>query len=267
MLKQISTLIVLLSISSSLLAADSMADLIKQASIAPYRSSQHIARNRYRHPVQTLQFFGLKKGMTLVEITPGGMWYTEILAPVLKGNGHYIAASYDPDLKGQPAYQYRQTAMLQKRFASEPEFSEAKIAKFSPPGDIDLGAPGSADMVVTFRNTHNWIHDGSAQQVYNAFFKVLKPGGVLGVVDHRGPAAWGGYTGYITEKQVIELAQKAGFVLEARSEINANPRDTKNYPENVWTLPPTLRLGQTDRAKYLDIGESDRMTLRFRKPR
>lgn len=266
MLKLLSFLLILIASPTTALADDSLTTAVAQAATGAHRSKGNIARNQYRHPVETLAFFGLKKGMTVIEISPGGMWYTEVLAPALKGNGRFIAAGYDTSLDDLPKYQYQQNAMLERRIASEVVFSEASVAKFSPPESIALGAPASADMVVTFRNTHGWVRDGIAELAYKSFYDVLKPGGVLGVVQHRGPAAKRGFTGYLTEDQVIAIAKQSGFVLEARSQINANPKDTKDYPENVWTLPPILRLGDTDRDKYLAIGESDRMTLRFRKP-
>ncbi|TGD71620.1 methyltransferase [Mangrovimicrobium sediminis] len=247
-------------------AASSVEESIEKAATAGHRSAENIARNQYRHPVETLSFFGLEPDMTVIEISPGSLWYTEVLAPVLKDHGKYIAAGYDSELPGQPEYRYRQTAAMEKRFAEEAQFSKAEVLRFSPPQVMELGAPGSADMVLTFRNTHGWIREGIAAEVFGSFFKVLKPGGVLGVVQHRGPSVEG-FTGYVTEAQVIKLAQDAGFVLEDFSEVNANPADTKDYEQGVWTLPPSLRLGDTDRDRYLAIGESDRMTLRFRKPR
>ena len=248
-----------------------IAESIRASANGPHRSDQNIARNTYRHPVETLTFFGLEEDMTVIEALPGGLWYTEILAPVLRDRGHYIAASYDISLPDQPEYRRRGHERMLVRFAHEPEvFGEVGIALLSAPDSIDLGPPSSADMVLTFRSTHGWIRDGAAEEVYSAFFDVLKPGGVLGVVQHRaGPAtdtAPGAFNGYVPEERVIALATDAGFVLEARSEINANPKDTADHPSGVWTLPPTLRRGEEDRDRYLAIGESDRMTLRFRKP-
>lgn len=266
MLKRFLALTILLMGSPALLAAESLTAALEQAANGEHRSATNIARNAYRHPVQTMEFFGLKEGMTVIEINPGGMWYTEVLAPALQGRGQYIAAGYGALGDGSPSYQIQQNKMLQERFAKEAVFSGAKITHFSPTAKAPLGTPASADMVVTFRNTHGWINDGVADAAYKAFFEVLKPGGVLGVVQHRGPAVKSGFTGYVTEQQVIDIAQNAGFVLEARSEINANPKDSKDYSEGVWALPPVLRMGDVDREKYEAIGESDRMTLRFRKP-
>lgn len=253
--------------SAAAVAATSKA--VAAASVAPLRSPENIARNADRHPVETLAFFGLEDDMTVIEVLPGGLWYTEILAPVLREKGKLVAASFDMDAPGIVDYQRNAHELLLGRIAKEPGvFGKVAVAKLSPPNGIDLGPPGSADMVVTFRSTHGWLNGGVADQIYAAFFEVLKPGGVLGVEQHRaGPKTnREAFTGYVPEETVIAIAEKAGFVLEARSEINANPKDTADHAAGVWTLPPSLRLGDRDREKYVAIGESDRMTLRFRKP-
>lgn len=237
--------------------------------IGPQRSPAHIARNTARHPLATLEFFGLERDMTVLEALPGGLWYGEIIAPYVREEGQYIAASYDVTLPGRPDYQARLHEAMVARFAAEPEtFGDAQIATLSPPQSVDLGPPGSVDMVLTFRNTHGWVRDGVEDEVLAAFYEVLKPGGVLGIVQHRaGPRSDPeAFIGYLPEDRVIAAAEAAGFELEARSEINANPRDTADHPKGVWTLPPSLRLGEEDRERYEAIGESDRMTLRFRKP-
>lgn len=249
----------------------SITSAISSASEGEHRSPDNIARNKYRHPIQTLSFFGLNEGMTVLEIHPGGLWYTEVLAPVLKNNGKLIVAGHDIRIADQPDYRYRQQANMEKRFVEQAEvFGEIEIALFTPPASIALGEPGSIDMILTFRNFHGWIRDGVASVNMKAFYEALKPGGVLGVVQHRtdtpGPLSSGKINGYVSEAQMIELAESAGFFLEARSEINANPNDTHQHPAGVWTLPPSLRLGEQNREEYLKIGESDRMTLRFRKP-
>jgi predicted methyltransferase len=228
-----------------------------------WRSDHDKARDVYRHPKATLQFFGLQPDKTVIEITPGGGWYTEILAPLLRDNGHYIAA-----VPGGNGTENRQDAdALRAKFKADPtEYGKASVATFNPKAPV-FGPPGSADMVLTFRNVHNWTMAGSAEAMFKAFYAVLKTGGTLGVVDHR--AASGANldaiknSGYLPTDYVIKLATEAGFKLDGQSEINANPKDTKNYPKGVWTLPPTLTLGDKDRDKYLAIGESDRMTLRF----
>ncbi len=250
--------------------AAATASAIASASVGSHRSAKNIARNVYRHPDETLSFFGLRSDMTVVEALPGGgLWYAEILAPVLREKGQYIAADYDVSLPDQPEYRLKGHQKIVDRVAAEPEvFGPAKIVKLSAPTSIDLGEAGSADMVLTFRSSHGWIRDDAADEVYAAFFEVLKPGGVLGVVQHRAGELTdtSSFTGYVEQDRVIAIASAAGFVLEESSEINANPKDTANYPDGVWTLPPSLRLGEEDAAKYLEIGESDRMTLRFRKP-
>ena len=230
-----------------------------------WRSDANKARDQYRHPKETLAFFGVKAGQTLIEITPGGGWYTEILAPLMKGNGNYIAAIAKP--KKAESEDARDQSGLQKKFADDPaEYGDAKIVEFDGQAP-SFGPPNSADVVVTFRNVHNWAKAGTAPQMFKAFFDVLKPNGVLGVVDHR--AADGAQldkvidTGYLPTDYVIKLATDAGFKLKAQSEINANPKDTKDYEKGVWTLPPTYELKDKDHDKYAAIGESDRMTLKF----
>lgn len=240
-----------------------------EASVSSHRSAKNIARNQYRHPVETLAFFDVRAGMSVMEITPGGMWYAEILAPALKGRGRYIAAGYDSSVEGQPDYRYRQQQQLEQSIIEKPNlYGEMELVKFSPPQSIALGEPATVDRVLTFRNTHNWLRGGYADKVYTAFFEVLKPGGALGVVQHRAPQQQGEdpKRGYISEATIVAVAENAGFVLEARSEINANPKDSADHTNGVWTLPPILRMGEQDREKYLAIGESDRMTLLFRKP-
>ena len=233
-----------------------------------WRSDKNKARDQYRHPKQTLEFFGVNDKETLIEIYPGGGWYAEILAPLLKDNGHYIAAILKPkQAEGEAAQDNRG---IRGKFNADPmHFGAAQVLEFDSMHPV-LGAPASADVVLTFRNVHNMTDEGSEVGMFKAFFDVLKPGGVLGVVDHR--AAKGAdpaklkETGYLREDDVIKLATDAGFKLAAKSEINANPKDTKDYPKGVWTLPPTLTLKDQDREKYLAIGESDRMTLKFVKP-
>jgi len=233
-----------------------------------WRSDKNKARDQYRHPKQTLEFFGLKPGMNLIELTPGAGWYAEILAPLQKGSGGYVAAIVTPKKPQGEAAQDKDA--LSKKFEADPaHYGEAKVVQFDMKSP-SFGPPNSADMVVTFRNVHNWVMADAAPQMFKACFDVLKPGGVLGVTDHRAKPGTSldetKKSGYITEDFIIKSATAAGFKLDAKSEINANPKDTKDYPEGVWTLPPTLALKDKDREKYLAIGESDRMTLRFVKP-
>ncbi|MBS0571103.1 MAG: class I SAM-dependent methyltransferase [Proteobacteria bacterium] len=233
-----------------------------------WREAANTARDQYRHPKQTLEFFGLKPGMSLIEITPGAGWYAEILAPLMKGDGSYTAAIALPKKPEGEAAQDK--SALEKMFAGDPaQYGEAKVVQFDPKAP-NFGAPNSADMVVTFRNVHNWVMGDYAPGMFKAFFDVLKPGGVLGVADHRAtPGADLAKikdSGYLPEDYVIKLATDAGFALDGKSEANANPKDDHDHPKGVWTLPPTLALGDKDKDKYLAIGESDRMTLRFVKP-
>jgi len=234
-----------------------------------HRSAANIARNAARHPVETLQFFGLASGQTVIEILPGGGWYTEIIAPFLKGNGVYYAAHFSP--RSEIGYQPPMLETYQAMLAANPElYGETRLTHLYPPSETQIAPPGSADLAMSFRNVHNWIMFGTQKEHFAAFYAALKPGGILGIVEHRAPEGSSmevmETTGYVTQDYVIELATQAGFELVATSEINANPLDTKDHPEGVWTLPPTLRLGDTDKAKYMAIGESDRMTVKFRKP-
>jgi len=248
-------------------ASDFTAAQLDEVLAGSWRSAANRARDAYRHPKATLQFFGVRPDRTVIEITPGGGWYAEILAPLLHDNGHYIAAEKLPAADSEAR---SDDSALRKKFAADPaHYGNARIVTFDPRSPV-FGAPGSADLVLTFRNVHNWAEAGTAPAMFKAFFAVLKPGGVLGVVDHR--AADGASlaavksSGYLPTDYVVKLATDAGFRLEESSEINANPKDTRDYPKGVWTLPPTLALGDKDKAKYQAIGESDRMTLRFVKP-
>jgi len=241
---------------------------IDAALAGDWRSDKNKARDQYRHPKETLAFFGLKPNQTVIELYPGGGWYTEILAPYLKEHGQYYAAIIKPN-KPEGEEAINKTG-LRAKFAADPtHYGAAKVVEFVPKSAV-LGPPASADLVLTFRNVHNMTDDGVAEPIFKAMFDVLKPGGTLGVVDHRAKPgttlAQNKETGYLPEDVVIKLATDAGFKLAARSEINANPKDTKDYPKGVWTLPPTLTLKDVDRDKYLAIGESDRMTLKFVKP-
>lgn len=221
----------------------------------PQRSDESRARDVHRHPRETLELFGLRDDMTVVELWPGGGWYTEILAPYLHDKGKLTITG---------------SRTVYDRIQSEPKyFGKVEIRRVEPPTDLALGPDGSADLVLTFRNVHNWMSAGYTDKVFAAAFKVLKPGGTLGVVEHRAKRGTdpkvSADTGYVTEDVVIGFATHAGFVLDARSEINANPKDTADHKGGVWALPPSFVNGDTDRAKYAAIGESDRMTLRFKK--
>jgi len=238
---------------------------LEKAVAGEHRSAKNKARDQYRHPVETLSFFGFEPNMTVVEITPGGGWYTEILAPALKGTGKLYGAHY-PDT-GADDYYSNSRKQLEKKLASNVVFSEVVLTDFVPRKVSELAPQGSADMVLTFRNLHNW-KDAGVEQVFKDAFNALKAGGVLGVVEHRLPAgvAPEKAVGYVSEANTIKQAKAAGFRFAGSSEVNANPKDMAQHPKGVWTLPPVLRLGEKDKAKYLAIGESDRMTLKFVKP-
>ncbi len=253
---------------SQALHSDVLPDSLEAAVNSSYRTPENAKRDQYRHPRETLAFFGLKPKMTLVEITPGAGWYTEILAPYLATSGQYIAAIPPA---GANAVMNETSAKVIAWIKSHKEFNgHVKVADFAPPDNLILAPDGSADMVVTFRNIHNWMAKGYERAVFESFFRALKPGGILGIEEHRenpnakrdGKAA----SGYVLEKDVIRLAESIGFKFESKSEINANKKDSKDHPEGVWTLPPTLKLKDKNREKYLAIGESDRMTLKFVKP-
>jgi len=257
---------------TSMAGSHTFAERVDMGMQGEHRSEANKARNQYRHPVETLEFFGIEDGMTVMEIWPGGGWYTEILAPAMRDHGKLVIATWDPDVQGQSSYRYELPKKMEATFADNPEvYDQVTVEYFSPPGSASLGEAGSIDAVVTFRNTHGWVSGGQAQDIFNEFARVLKPGGILGVVQHRADegsdTSVTAKTGYVSEAVVKELAANAGLGFEEASEINANPKDSKDHPEGVWTLPPGYALGDTDKEKYSAIGESDRMTLRFRKAR
>lgn len=235
----------------------------------PARLQSERPRDRYRHPAETLSFFGVAPGQTVIEYSPGGGWYARILMPLLAQSGHYVAV-----VEKNP----RAEEGAKKLVASLPGAGAATVSVFDP-ATATMAKPGSADRVLTFRNVHNLLmpEDGGAKDdsvalaFFRAAYKALKPGGVLGVVDHRlpesAPAERERTSGYVKRSTVLRLATAVGFKLAGESEVNANPKDTADWPGGVWTLPPTLQLKDKDREKYLAIGESDRMTLRFVKPR
>ncbi|MDX2222336.1 MAG: methyltransferase [Rhodospirillaceae bacterium] len=242
---------------------------LKQALAGDHRSPENKARDAYRHPLETLKFFGLKDTMSVMEVWPEAGWYTEILAPVLKDHGRYIAGDFDP---AATAGAKRMVEALAAKLAADPtNYGKVETAILFPMTEkLAPVPPGTLDMVLTFRNIHNWMTRGYAEAMYASFFAALKPGGYLGVVEHRGradqPQDPKAVSGYVREDYAIALAEKAGFRLVATSEINANPKDTKDYPKGVWTLPPSYREGDVDRAKYAAIGESDRFTHLYQKP-
>ncbi|UTF59945.1 class I SAM-dependent methyltransferase [Gilvimarinus sp. DA14] len=263
-------LAVLTVTASSWAAAD---DEALQEVLAGEHRAESSARDEYRHPGETLAFFGIEPDMTVVEIWPGGGWYTEILAPYLRDEGVFYAAHFNPD--SEVEYFKRSRDNYGEKLAANPELYDAtKVSVFNPPDEYDIAPAGSADMVLTFRNAHNWYMRGGGEEkllsAFSAFYRALKPGGILGLVDHRLPENRDDEeqdtSGYIKQSTVISAAEKAGFVLAAESEVNANPKDKAKYQHGVWTLPPSLRGGDKNRDKYMGIGESDRMTLKFVKP-
>jgi predicted methyltransferase len=234
-----------------------------------HRTAEHRARDAARHPKETLLFFGLRPEMSVLEVWPDPAgWYTEIIAPLVREEGKYYAAIIGSDPASQNIT--NRIATYRAKIAATPLlYDKVEITTFAP-GVSDIAPPGSLDMVVTFRNIHNWMARDWAPEAFQKMYRALKPGGVLGVVEHRGdpskPQDPKAKSGYVNEQYAIELIQAAGFKLVAKSEINANPNDTKDYEQGVWTLPPVFRLGEKDREKYAAIGESDRFTLKFVKP-
>jgi predicted methyltransferase len=235
----------------------------------PRRSPESRARDPHRHPRETLAFFDVRPCQTVVEVNPGGGWYTEILAPVLRRHGDLRIATPGAH-HGVPAQAEGQQKLMALLRADPATFGRVHRGDFQPPRRMDFGPANSADRILTFRNTHNWINNGVAWRVYGAALRALKPGGLLGVVQHRAaPDAdpiVAARSGYVPEPWLIDTLQRIGFEFVASTEVNANPRDTKDHPAGVWTLPPSYRLGNQNRAAYAEIGESDRMTLLFRKP-
>ena len=244
---------------------------LDRAIAGTHRPEANRLRDQYRHPRETLLFFGLRPEMTVVEIWPGGGWYSEILGPVLRPQGRYYLAQHDVENPKAPDWQRKARANQEKTVAEQPAvYGKPVFTSFGPPDRLAIAPAGSADLVLTFRNVHNWAKAGVADAMFKAFHDTLKPGGVLGVEEHRAKPGTSFddqvKSGYMTEQYVIETAEKAGFRFVAKAEINANLKDTKDYASGVWTLPPTLRLGDQDKDKYLAIGESDRMTLKFIRP-
>src|ERR1700736_1059663 len=235
---------------------------------ADYRSPENRARDRYRHPKETLLFFGIRPEMSVLEVWPEPGWYTEVIAPLLRDKGKYYAAviAADPDNKNIT----KRLGEYRAKLAARSDLYD-RVAVVSFPADGgDVVPPGSLDMVVTFRNLHNWMGRDMAPQAFATLYRALKPGGVLGIVEHRGNPAVAqdpkAKSGYVNEDYAIRLIEAQGFRLVGKSQVNSNPKDTKDYEQGVWTLPPSYRLGPTDHEKYSAIGESDPSTLRVVKP-
>lgn len=255
-------LILAAMLATGLAGAAHADDALKSAIAGEHRAAANKARDTYRHPYETLTFFGIKPDMTVIELAPSGGWYTEILAPYLHDKGKLLGAA--------PSAESRYGKAFRDKLATDAKvYGKVTPVLFEPPTRYELGAPNSADMVLTFRNLHNWLGGGddAVLTTLKEVHKVLKPGGVLGVVEHRLPAKMEqdvkASSGYMHEAYVIRMAERAGFKLADKSEVNANPKDTADHEKGVWTLPPVLANKDKDRAKYLAIGESDRMTLKF----
>jgi predicted methyltransferase len=233
---------------------------------SPERSAPFVARDGARHPAEELSFFGLQPSMSVIELWPGSGYWTEILGPYLAARGHYTVALPKPRADGEDGGLAHWSARVEQQKARLGTIIRTTLGA----GQYDIAPPGSADLVVTFRNLHNWMHDGDADKVLAACFQALKPGGILGIEDHRArgdrPQDPKAEDGYVRQDYAITLAKQAGFEFVAASEVNANPRDTKDWPEGVWTLPPTLALKDKDRERYQAIGEADNFVLKFRKP-
>lgn len=243
-------------------------EALAKAVASDHRSPNFVARDQYRKPQEVLEFIGVKPTQTVVEITPGGGYWTEILAPYLHDKGTYYTA-ITPRAASERAAASADT--WQKKLDSDKaRYGKVKLGDFGG-GTFEPAPAGSADVVVTFRNVHNWMGQGSAEQAFASFYRTLKPGGILAVEEHRAPADQPqdpkAASGYVREDYTIALAEQAGFKLVARSDVLNNPKDTKDHPKGVWTLPPTLALGEQDRAKYQAIGEADNFLLKFAKPR
>jgi predicted methyltransferase len=253
-------------VTATLLAALPLSGAVaKDAALAKAVASEHrtpalVERDKARHPQEVLEFAGIKPNMTVVEISPGGGYWTEILGPYLKDKGTYYTA-----------VSARAMENWNKKLAdNKANWGDVKVTEFSK-DKYDIAPAGSADLVITSRNVHNWMGAGFSEEAFAAFYKALKPGGTLSVEEHRAPADQPqdpkAANGYVREDHTIALAQKTGFKLLAKSEVLANPKDTKDWPKGVWTLPPTLQMGETDRAKYVAIGEADNFLLKFQKPK
>lgn len=268
-MKKTYALIALIALTNPAQAA-TPTEQLQQVIAGEHRSQPNKARDIYRHPEQTLSFFDVRPDMSVVEIWPGGQgWYTEILAPYLKDKGTLYAAHFAED-SSVPYFKKGRAAFLLKLKQQPEQYSQVKITTLQPPQSMKIAPDNSVDRVLTFRNVHNWMKSGHAASVFKAMYAALKPGGILGVVEHRsakmGEQDPQGTSGYVSEDYVISLARNAGFNFLEKSEINANPKDDQKHPQGVWNLPPTLKAGDQDKEKYLSIGESNRMTIKFIKP-
>jgi len=257
--------VALLALCAVAAATEAPDPALKAAVADPARTAKFVARDSVRHPLEELSFFGIKPTMEVVELWPGGGYWTEILGPYLAKSGKYYVAVPTGD-----AEEDKITQGWRARVAAEKDRLGTIHETTLGAGHFEIAPPGSADLVLTFRNLHNWMDGGYVDQALAACFKALKPGGILGIEDHRGrndqPQDPKAANGYVRQDYTIALAKKAGFEFVGASEINANPKDTKDWVDGVWTLPPTLSQGDKDRARYLAVGEADNYVLKFRKP-
>ncbi|WP_254439929.1 class I SAM-dependent methyltransferase [Shewanella sp. Arc9-LZ] len=249
--------------------APKVSSALAKAVASEFRTADNKLRDQYRHPAETLAFFDIKPEQTVIELWPGGGWYAEILAPYLAEKGQYVAANFETNPAtdtNQSAY-YKSAGLKFEKWVNDNKASVGNVqfVTLDPPAKFSLGKDNSADHVLTFRNLHNWAMKGELEGVFKAAHDVLKVGGSLGIVEHRANIGMAAESGYMDQNQMVELANKYGFELTGSSEVNANPKDTKDYQKGVWTLPPRLAMGDQDKQKYLDIGESDRMTIKFTK--
>ena len=252
-------------VSTFLTFQNLQASTIENAVINDERSAKNIVRDKYRHPIETLKFFQIKSNMTVIELSPGSGWYTEILSKYLYEEGKLIAAAYNPSVSD---YAKRSREAYEKKLKSKISYNKVEVVDlFSK-----LSDDATIDAVLTFRNIHNWIDEdtNNLRKIFEQSYSALKPGGIFGVVEHRAKPETSledmRKSGYVTEELTINLAKEVGFILSAKSNINANIKDTKDHPAGVWSLPPTLYLKDKNREKFIEIGETDRMTLLFRKP-
>ena len=260
-MKNLYKLLLTITLSFSLFSIS--AHDLKGAISSEDRTPSNTLRDSQRNPLETLSFFGIESDMVIVELSPGGGWYTEILANYIHYPGTLIAAHFSAD--SERAYFKRSRANFEKKISDNPMYGRVEVVDL----DSKLADENSVDAVLTFRNLHNWLGD-PMDNIFSNTFKALKPGGVFGIVEHRAKPGTSmemmKKSGYVTEEHAIEVAEKHGFELIAKSEINANPKDSADHLKGVWTLPPNYRLKDVDREKYSEIGESDRMTLLFKKP-
>jgi predicted methyltransferase len=253
--------------TASIVGLSAIADPLIDAIASDNREEKNVLRDVYRNPYETLSFFGIREDMTVLESWPGGGWYSEILAPYLKDDGTLIAATYNRDPKTQKKWQGRTNKNYDDKFvANKNIYGNIDVVSFAPETGEAIAEPGSVDLVLDFRNAHNWLKSAS-DSVPAAWHKALRKGGIVGIVDHRMDAdkTYNPDNGYIHEKQLIEVMSNHGFKLIDKSEINSNSRDTKDHPSGVWTLPPTLAKKAEHKNKYLAMGESDRLVMKFEK--